>query len=170
MVTKWIAAAGVLLSMCAHTAQAQLPYVVGVWTLNASASKIPEQFPLASETRSYQVRDDGYLVVLAIRTNRNGSPDFIQIAARPDGKDYPQYQSFPLADFTINGTATPLTYSETPVDDHAVEAIGKFNGRVINKGTRRISQDGNTMTLNVTAYGQNGQETAIVLVFDRVTK
>jgi hypothetical protein len=71
----------------------------------------------------------------------------------------PQYQSVPLAAFQVDGTLTPLTYS--------VEATAKFNGQVINKGTRQSSADGKTMTLNVTAYGANGQETAFVLVFDR---
>lgn len=64
----------------------------------------------------------------------------------------------------MNGTPTPLTYAETPVDDHTVEAVGKFNGQVINKATRTISADGKTMTLNVTAYGGNGQEISFVLV------
>jgi hypothetical protein len=148
-------------------AQAQLPHVLGVWELNVSASKLPATFPAVEETRSYFQRDDGYLVVLAIRKDRNGRPDFSQIAAKTDGKDYPQYQSGPLAQFQIDGTRTPLTYAETVVDERTIEATAKFNGQVINKGTRQISADGKTMTLDVIAYGANGQETPILLVFDR---
>jgi hypothetical protein len=89
--------------------------VLGVWELNVGASKLPAQFPAVEETRSYSLRDDGYLVVLAIRKDRNGRPDFIQIAAKTDGRDYPQYQSVPLAAFQVDGTLTPLTYSEIVV-------------------------------------------------------
>jgi hypothetical protein len=54
------------------------------------------------------LRDDGYMVVLAIRVDKRGNPEFIQIAAKSDGKDYPQYQSGPLAELQIDGTSTPL--------------------------------------------------------------
>jgi hypothetical protein len=37
------------------------------------------------------------LVVIAIRQDRAGGPDFIQVVAEPDGKDYPRYQSGVLA-------------------------------------------------------------------------
>ena len=88
-----------------------------MWELNVSASTLPDQFPVVEETRSYSLREDGYLVVLAIRKARNGRPDFIQIAAKTDGKDYPQYQSGPLANFQVNDARTPLTYVETLVDE-----------------------------------------------------
>jgi hypothetical protein len=135
-------------------ASAQVPAVLGVWDLNQEASQLPVQlFPqgLQSEIRSYYMRDDGYLVALVLRVNGNGFPDFIQIAAKSDGQDYPQYNSGPLADFTINGTPTPATYSETITDEHTAEVIAKRNGVVNNRGTRTISEDGKTMTLNVVA-------------------
>lgn len=167
MSQSWIRRIGCLSLVVASGVQAQLPHVLGVWELNVAASKLPANFPAVEETRRYSLRDDGYLVVLAIRKDRTGRPEFIQIAAKTDGKDYPQYQSVPLAQFQIDGTLTPLTYAETVVDEHTIEATAKFNGQVINKGTRQISADGKTMTLDVIAYGPNGQETPILLVFDR---
>lgn len=163
----------ILLACClllagAQGAKAQLPHVLGVWELNLEASDLPDRFPAASETRSYRLRDDGYLVVLAIRADRNGNPEFIQVAAKSDGEDYPQYQSGPLAEFQINGTTTPFTYSETIVDEYTVEAVAKWNGRVTNRGTRRISEDGETMMLDLTAFTPDGQEIPFVLVFDRL--
>jgi hypothetical protein len=106
VVAKWIRWAGCSLLLAACAAQAQVPHVLGVWELNVGASKLPAQFPAVEETRSYSLRDDGYLVVLAIRKDRNGRPDFIQIAAKTDGRDYPQYQSVPLAAFQVDGTLT----------------------------------------------------------------
>jgi len=90
--------------------------------------------------------------------------------SKSDGKDYPQYQSGLLATFQIDGTKTPVTYSETVIDDHAVNVIAKANGQIFNKGVRRIDADGKTMTIDVVQIDQSGKEiqTPIKLVFKRV--
>jgi len=158
--------AGALL--LATGAKAQVPQVLGIWELDLKSSVLPATFPLASETRSYDLRPDGYLVNLVTRKLTNGHPDFIQIASKSDGKDYPQYQSVVLANFQIDGTKTPVTYSETVIDDHAVNVIAKVNGQINNKGVRRIDADGKTMTIDVVAIDQSGKETPIKLVFNSV--
>src|SRR5258706_13914396 len=119
------------LFLCATSALAQVPQVLGVWEFDPQASELPKGFLLASETRSYDLRDDGYLVNVVIRKVLNGHPDFIQVVSKSDGKDYPQYQSYPLADFQITGTKTPYTYSETVLDEYAVNVVAKFGDRVI---------------------------------------
>ncbi len=68
------------LFLCATSALAQVPQVLGVWEFDPQASELPTGFLLASETRSYDLRDDGYLVNVVIRKAPNGHPDFIQIA------------------------------------------------------------------------------------------
>ena len=156
------------LFLCATSALAQVPHVLGVWEFDPQASELPQGFLLASETRSYDLRDDGYLVNIVIRKLANGHPDFIQIASKSDGKDYPQYQSSPLAEFQINGTKTLATYSETVLDDHAVNVVAKYGDRIINKGVRRVAPDGKTMRIDVTAIDQNGKETPFFLVFNKV--
>ena len=100
--------AGALLLATGTTAQ--VPQVLGIWELDLKSSVLPATFPLAAETRSYDVRTDGYLVNLVTRKFTNGHPDFIQIVSKSDGKDYSQYQSGPLATFQIDGTKTPVTY------------------------------------------------------------
>jgi hypothetical protein len=170
MMFRRIAITGALLSLFSVGASAQVPQVLGIWTLNQQASKLPPKlFPggLKSEIRSYSLREDGYVVVLAVRVNGNGAPEFIQVAAKSDGKDYPQYQSVPLAEFQIKGLTTRFTYSETVDNEGTANVVAKFNGAVINKGTRRISKDGKTMTLNVVAVLANKEEVPIVLVFDK---
>jgi hypothetical protein len=147
---------------------AQVPHVLGIWELDLKSSVLPATFPLASETRSYDLRTDGYLVNLVTRKLTNGHPDFIQIASKSDGKDYPQYQSGLLAAFQIDGTKTPVTYSETVIDDHAVNVIAKVNGQILNKGVRRIDAAGKTMTIDVVLIDQSGKETPVKLVFKRV--
>jgi hypothetical protein len=170
MMKRLIAILGTMLCLASFSANAQVPQVLGVWKLNVKASNLPAKaFPagLGSEIRSYFQRNDGYLVVLAIRVYGNGLPDFIQVVARSDGKDYPQYQSAPLAEFQVNGTPTQFTYSETIKDANTAEIVAKRNGAVVNKGTRRISNDGKTMTVNVAAILPDGAEVPIVLVFDK---
>ena len=149
-------------------ANAQVPQVLGIWELDLKSSVLPATFPLASETRSFDLRPDGYLVNLVTRKLTNGRPDFIQIVSKSDGKDYPQYQSIPLATLQIDGTKTPLTYSETVIDDHAVNVIAKVNGQINTRGVRRIDADGKTMTIDVVAIDPSGKETPIKLVFKRV--
>ena len=165
---KTTACVACALFLYATSAFAQVPQVLGVWEFDPQASELPKGFLLASETRSYDLRDDGYLVNIVIRKLANGHPDFIQIASKSDGKDYPQYQSSPLAEFQINGTKTPATYSETVLDDHAVNVVAKYGDRVINKGVRRVAPDGKTMRIDVTAIDQNGKETPFFLVFNKV--
>lgn len=163
------ATAVVVYLLAAVSAHAQ-PGVLGVWELNLGSSRLPAEVglaPIKSEIRSYTRREDGYLVVLAVRVNGNGTLDFIQVTARPDSKDYAQYQSAALAELTIKGTATPLTYAETIQDEFTAEIVAKRNGRVINKGSRTISADGRTMTLKVVAIGPGGLEIPFVLTFDR---
>lgn len=168
MRTRSIAAGVLFLLLGAGVSHAQGSRVVGLWTIDLERSRLPDQFPLASETRSYALRDDGYLVVLAVRFDHAGKPDFIQVAAKTDGKDYPQYQSGPLAELQMHGTTTPFTYSETAIDESTVKVVAKVNGQVINTGTRTISEDGKTMTLDVTANLPNGQKQPIFLVFKRL--
>jgi hypothetical protein len=156
------------LFLCTKSALAQVPHVLGVWEFDPQASELPMGFPLASETRSYDLRDDGYLVNVVIRKLSNGHPDFIQVVSKSDGKDYPQYQSGPLTELQINGTKTPLTYSETVLDEHAVNIVARYGDRVVNKGVRRLAPDGKTMRIDVTAIDQNGKETPFFLVFNKV--
>jgi hypothetical protein len=117
----------------ATAAKAQVPQVLGIWELDLRSSVLPATFPLASETRSYDLRADGYLVNLVTRKSTNGHPDFIQVVSKSDGKDYPQYQSGLLATFQIDGTKTPVTYSETVIDDHKETPIKLVFKRVAGK-------------------------------------
>ena len=156
------------LLLCATGVRAQVPRVLGIWEFDPQASGLPESSLLASETRSYDLRDDGYLVNVVIRKVRNGHPYFIQVVSKSDGKDYPQYESAPLAELQINGTKTPLTYSETVIDEYAVNIVAKLGDRVINKGVRRVAPDGKTMRVDVVGIDRDGKETSFFLVFKRI--
>lgn len=158
------------LTLLTTTAGAQVPRVLGIWEFDPAASALPSTFPLASETRSFVMRNDGHLVNVVIRKLANGSPDFIQLVSKSDGKDYPQYQSGQLAELQVNGTQTPITYSETVLDDSSVNIVVKVAGRVGTKAVRSVSADGKTMTIKVVNIAPNGQEQPpFTLVFKRVS-
>lgn len=111
--------------------------------------------------------DEFHLVALSIRTDTDGSPSFIQATAKSHGTDYVEYQSRTLAELQVNGTETLFTYAETIIDEYSVAVVAKINGRVYTRATRRISDDGQTMTIDATALPPGGQERRFVLVFDR---
>ena len=151
--------------LLAAGAHAQVPKVLGVWELDPSNSKLPAQSALKSETRSYVQRADGYVVVLVQRVLTDGSLAFIQVVTKSDGKDYPQYTSAQLADFQVSGATTHDTYSEKVTGENTAEVIGRQDGRIVNKATRRISADGKSMTLDVVNIFPDGKEIPIVLAF-----
>ena len=167
---RFISMAPLLALLAGLELSAQVPQVLGVWDLNVRASNIPAGFfpgGVKFETRSYSQRDDGYLLVLVIRELGNERIDFIQVTAKSDGKEYPQYQSGSLAELQISGATTNFTYSEKMTSANTAEVIGKLDGRVVNRGTRRISDDGKTMTLNVANILPDSREISIVLVFNK---
>lgn len=148
---------------------AQVPHILGSWELNPEASQVPGDFPEGfSETRVYTLRDDGYLVGLAITIYPEEGANFLQFAAKSDGKEYPEYETNTLAELQVSGTTTPMTYSETVVDEYTVAVTDKRDGIVTGQGTRSVSEDGRTMMVSFVTPGPDGQELPIVLVYDRI--
>ena len=170
-VTKWVLSAvtaGLALGCCGE-AGAQVPHILGSWQLNPEASRVPGGVPEGlSDTRVYSLRDDGYLVGLAISIYPNGVANFLQFAAKSDGKEYPEYETSTLAELQVSGTATPMTYSETVVDEYTVAVTDKRGGIITGQGTRSVSEDGGTMTVRFVAPGPGGQGSTMVLVYDRI--
>jgi hypothetical protein len=95
----------------------------------------------------------------------DGRVNFLQFAAKSDGKDYPEYDSTTLADYQANGTSTRATYSEKRIDEYTVEVTDKVDGNVTAHGTRAVSEDGSTMTIELDPMGPDG--IAWKIVFDR---
>jgi hypothetical protein len=124
------------------------PLIVGTWKLNLEKSGLRNASPQLLQIRQYKLRDDGYLVGLAITVNGQGNPTFLQFTARSDGRDYPEYTDDLLADLLATGKQTTRTYAERIIDDYTTEWIDKENGRVTGQGTKTISKDGKTMTID----------------------
>ena len=71
---------------------AQVPGVIGTWKLNVEASRFPEAVPQV-HVRSYRLAENGMLIGLAVFVDSKGRPGFLQFAAKPDGKDYPEFSA-----------------------------------------------------------------------------
>jgi hypothetical protein len=156
-------------------AHAQVPHILGNWELNVeaslAASELPEEFSvpaIETERRTYLERDDGYLVGLSVTILNDGSINFLQFTAKTDGKEYPEHNIATLSDFQATGASTPMAYSERRVDEYTVEVTDKTDGNVTFVGTRSVSEDGNTMTIEWDAMGPDGDTIQWKLVYDRV--
>jgi hypothetical protein len=163
---KTTVAVAVLLGFIAFDVEAQAPYIVGTWKLNVAASRLPSP-PPQMEIRRYTLLDDGTLVGLSVYIDSRGNPGFLQFAAKPDGKDYAEYNSQLLAAFQAAGVTSKGTYSETPVDSHTVEWADKFDGRVLASGRKWVSADGRTLSFTSRSKNAKGEESEFLNVYDR---
>jgi hypothetical protein len=156
-----------LLIACSPVVSAQVPHVLGTWKLNIDASKMEGPAP-QSEVRSYRLTQDGVLIGVAVTVDDRGQPNFLQFAARPDGKDYPEFSTGSAAQYLIDRTPPPRTYAEKPTaDPHRVRWIDKAGGRVLAAGEKWVSKDGKRLSFTVDAKDERGRPIQYLYVFDR---
>lgn len=156
---------GVLaLAHCGAAAQAQAPHIYGSWSLDTDASEFPGAMP-RSQVRTYFPGEDGYLIGIAITVDAQGNAGFLQFAARTDGQDYPEYGVGSLAALQITGTRTSSTYAESQVDEYTVEWVDKTDGEAYLMGTRSVSADGQTLTIEAHAPAEPAN--SFTLVYSR---
>jgi len=157
------------LALCwmAFGAHAQVPHIIGNWKLNAAASRLPGPTP-QTDIRRYSVGPDGTLIGLAVIVDADGTPSFLQFAAKPDGKDYPEFDASSAAKYLMDGSPPPATYAETPVDSHTVEWTDKYDGRVTLSGRKWVSADGQTLTITASAKNERNEDIEFLFVFDRL--
>ncbi len=157
---------GLLLACRPLSAEAQVPYILGTWTLDAAASQLPGPAPRV-HVRRYSLATDGTLIGLAVLVDAGGNPDFLQFAAKSDGKDYAEFNSRLLAALQIDGAKSPRDYTETVIDERTVAWADKYDGKVIASGRKWVSEDGKTLTFTSVSRNARGDEVTYRFVFDR---
>ncbi|MEO8306827.1 MAG: hypothetical protein ABI616_02150 [Pseudomonadota bacterium] len=158
---------GILIACSSGVACAQVPAVLGTWKLNVEASRFPGPAP-QTQVRSYRLIDDGFVIGVAVIVDAQGRPTFLQFAARPDGKDYPEFSTDSAAKYLRDGTKPPRTYAEIPTSDPLkVKWVDKLGGKVIVSGEKWVSADGKKMSFTVYAKDDSGKEVQSLFVFDR---
>jgi hypothetical protein len=160
-------ALALLLTCCSIPAHAQLPHVIGNWKLNAAASRLPGPAP-QTHVRRYSLAADGTLIGVAVVVDAQGNPGFLQFAAKPDGKDYPEFDARTAAQYLMDGSAPTATYAETPIDSHTVEWVDKHEGRVTARGRKWVSADGRTLSFTALVKNERNEEVEFLFVFDRI--
>jgi hypothetical protein len=157
----------VFLLCCSLPAQGQVPHILGNWKLNVAASRLPGPAPQV-HVRSYSATPDGTLIGLAVVVDADGNPSFLQFAAKPDGKDYPEFDVGSAAVYLMNGSPPPATYAETRVDSHTVDWVDKYGGTVTARGKKWVSADGRTLTITAIFGNERNEEREFLFVFDRM--
>jgi hypothetical protein len=145
---------------------AQLPHILGSWKLNGDASTYPGPLP-QSQVRTYSSLEDDFLLGMVVTVDAQGNADFLQVTARPDGRDYPEYDSFLLAQLQMSDKRTAATYSEQPVDDRTVAWVDKMNGVAYITGTRQVSDDGRSLVIESAVRNPEGETQEFRLVYDK---
>jgi hypothetical protein len=156
-----------LLCWLAFGAHAQVPHILGNWKLNVAASRLPGPTP-QTHVRNYSVAPDGTVIGLAVIVDADGTPSFVQFAAKPDGKDHPEFDAGSAAKYLMDGSPPPATYAETPVDSHTVEWTDKYDGRVTFSGRKWVSADSQTMTITAVIKNERNEDIELLFVFDRI--
>lgn len=158
---------GLIIACSPVSSQAQVPHILGTWKLNIAASKMAGP-PPQSEVRSYRLTQDGVLIGVAVTIDAQGQPNFLQFAAKPDGKDYPEFSTASAARYLIDRTPPQRTYAEKPTaDPHRVQWIDKAGGRVLAAGQKWVSGDGKRLSFTVDAKDEQGRAIQHLYVFDR---
>lgn len=149
-------------------AHAQVPHILGNWKLNVEASQLPPGPAPQTHIRRYSMGPDGTLIGLAVVVNADGTPTFLQFAAKPDGKDYPEFDANSAARYLSDGSPPLATYAETPVDSHTVEWTDKYDGRVTFSGRKWVSADGQVMSITAVTKNERNEDVEFLFVFDRI--
>ncbi len=117
--------------------------------------------------RTYFSSEGDFLLGVVVTIDAQGNADFLQVAARPDGRDYPEYDSFLLAQLQMSDKRTVATYSEQPVDDHTVAWTDKMDGVPYITGTRQVSGDGRSLVIEFAVSNPEGEPQKFRLVYDK---
>ena len=152
-----LASAGVLSGTAA--AQAKDDPSLGTWKLNLAKSTFTPGPPIKGDTRSYEINDEGWLLVTTETIQPDGRRTGVRFAAKFDGKAYPQIGRFAP-------TVTLITYQ--PVDKLTLKYTQRdTKGKVLSTNTRKVSADGKTMTIEQKSTDDAGRPVVNVELFER---
>ena len=150
---------GLLVMVCGAFAQSKDDPSLGTWKLNVAKSKFTPGPPIKGDTRSYEVNDEGWLIVTTETMQPDGRRTGVRFAAKFDGKPYPQIGRFAP-------TVTLITYQ--PVDKLTLKYTQRdTSGKVLSTNTRTVSADGKTMTIEQRSTDDKGRPTVNVELFER---
>lgn len=129
--------------------------VAGTWELNLAKSKIVPGPAPKRETRVFAVNGNQITLTTTI-VGADGKPTTTRSSYAYDGKDYP-----------VTGSPDYDTQAVKPVDRGSVTAELKRTGKVVQTVSRKVSQDGKTLTMTFKGTNGKGQAVDSLEVYDR---
>ena len=157
--TRVLPAIAVLAIAANVAAQSKDDPSLGTWKLNVAKSKFTPGPPIKGDTRSYEVNDEGWLIVTTETIQPDGRHTGVRFAAKFDGKPYPQIGRFAP-------TVTLITYQ--PVDKLTLKYTQRdSSGKVLSTNTRTVSADGKTMTIEQRSTDDKGRPSINVELFEK---
>jgi len=135
---------------------------LGVWTLNAAKSSLPQGGPPIDLTLT--VTDAGGGKYKSVTdTSVAGQAYKVEITFAIDGKDYA-----PVVTPAPPGGTPAMSQSYERVSAKSYKSQAKMNGQVVATSTSEVSADGKTMTVTTNAAGGGAAGGAVnKLVFDK---
>jgi hypothetical protein len=128
---------------------------IGTWKLNTGKTKYSPGPPPKSGTVTYEAADGGIKRSGEI-VNADGQTVSFSYSANYDGKDYP-----------MTGNPNADTISLKRVNDYAIDATLKKNGKTVSTARRVVSKDGKTLTITLTGTTPEGMPMKNTLVYDK---
>ncbi len=139
----------------AGVAFAQSDPAVGTWKLNLAKSKYsPGPLPKSNTVTITAVQNGVHVV--AKGEDAAGKPTGIDYTATADGKDMP-----------VKGAPAYDTTAMKRVDANTTEQTRKKEGKTVQTVTRKVSADGQTMTVTTRGKDENGRAINNVAVYDK---
>jgi hypothetical protein len=131
---------------------------LGTWKLDVAKSTFEGIPALQRQTRVYEDWGGGLIRATFEGVDAQGKRTVTAYVARYDNKDYPRVA---LRSETVG------TIALKKIDGRRSEFTYKEDGKVSITGTRTISADGKTSTVQYTGTNAQGQPIRAVLIFDR---
>jgi hypothetical protein len=127
--------------------QASSP-MIGKWKLRG--------MPPVAGTREYEDRGCGVVVSTRRGVSRDGREYFSQYVVKYDGKEYPRL---------VRGSSAINTVAFEVVDPDTVSFTLREDGKVVSRGTTRVSKDRKVLT--VTTWREDRPESKGEEIYDR---
>jgi len=152
-----IALLGLAVATLPERGLAQSDPLTGLWQLNVAKSKYSSGPGPKSQTMNIQ--GDGQnrkLTAVGINAAGNAAQVVVFSELVEDGKPHP-----------VTGLAVADASTYTRVDAHTIKVTRLKDGKVVQTATWVVSQDGKTLTANLTGTDANGREVKNITLYEK---
>jgi hypothetical protein len=152
-----IALLGLAVATLPERGLAQSDPLTGLWQLNVAKSKYSPGPGPKSQTLNIQGEGQNRkLTAVGINAAGNAAQVVVFSELVEDGNPHP-----------VTGLAVADANTYTRVDAHTIKVTRLKDGKVVQTATWVVSQDGKTLTANLTGTDANGQEVNNITLYEK---